>query len=175
MNRWLPLFLYISVITIVAFAYRFNISSAQSVGVTARVLGLPACGNDIKETGEQCDDPDFGGQSCIDFAFTGGTLSCNSDCTINTGQCTTSSGGGGGIGVGGNIVTYPITLPTSMPASEGKYSIADVSRDGRVDIVDFSILGYWYKRSSPPAKVDLNKDGKINLIDFSIMAYYWSR
>lgn len=55
-----------------------------------------------------------------------------------------------------------------------KNTIADVNRDGRVDLIDYSIVSYWYKRSSPSETVDLNSDGKVDLIDFSIMAYYWT-
>jgi len=50
----------------------------------------------------------------------------------------------------------------------------DLNDDKKVNLIDFSILAYWYQRPSPLAKVDLNNDGKINLIDFSIMAYYWT-
>lgn len=50
----------------------------------------------------------------------------------------------------------------------------DLNGDGRVNLIDFSIAAYWYKRSSPPAYVDINSDGKIDLIDFSIMASYWT-
>lgn len=50
----------------------------------------------------------------------------------------------------------------------------DPNNDGKVNLVDFSIAAFWYKKSSPPAKVDLNSDGKVDLIDFSIMAYYWT-
>ena len=50
----------------------------------------------------------------------------------------------------------------------------DMNNDRRVNLVDFSIAAYWYKRSSPPASVDLNGDGKVDLIDFSIMAFYWT-
>jgi hypothetical protein len=50
----------------------------------------------------------------------------------------------------------------------------DMNNDRRVNLVDFSIAAYWYKRSSPPASVDLNGDGKVDLIDFSIIAYYWT-
>jgi len=50
----------------------------------------------------------------------------------------------------------------------------EINGDGRVNLVDFSIVAYWYKRPSPPLKVDLNGDGKVDLIDFSIMAYYWT-
>jgi hypothetical protein len=50
----------------------------------------------------------------------------------------------------------------------------DMNNDRRVNLIDFSIAAYWYKRPSPPASVDLNGDGKIDLVDFSIMAYYWT-
>jgi hypothetical protein len=50
----------------------------------------------------------------------------------------------------------------------------DVNGDCKVNLVDFSIVAYWYKRQSPPAKVDVNGDGIVNLTDVSIMAYYWT-
>ncbi len=50
----------------------------------------------------------------------------------------------------------------------------DLNFDKQVNLVDFSITAYWYKRPSPPANVDLNGDGKVDLVDFSIMAYFWT-
>ena len=50
----------------------------------------------------------------------------------------------------------------------------DLNGDERVNLIDFSIFAYWYKRSSPPASIDLNGDGRVDLIDFSVMAYYWT-
>ena len=64
--------------------------------------------------------------------------------------------------------TVLATPPTKQIKKE------DISSDGKVNLIDFSIMAYWYSRPSPPVKVDLNKDGKINLVDFSIMAYYWT-
>ena len=52
--------------------------------------------------------------------------------------------------------------------------IADVNCDGHVNLVDFSIVAFWYKKTGIPAKVDLNHDGKVTIVDFSIMAYYWT-
>lgn len=53
--------------------------------------------------------------------------------------------------------------------------IGDVNCDGKVNLVDFSVLAYWYKKAEvPPANVDLNGDGRITLVDFSIMAYHWT-
>jgi hypothetical protein len=51
---------------------------------------------------------------------------------------------------------------------------SDVNKDGRVNLIDFSIVAYWNKRPSPPPTADLNLDGKVDLIDFSIMAFHWT-
>ncbi len=50
----------------------------------------------------------------------------------------------------------------------------DVNNDARVNLVDFSIVAYWYTRANPPAYVDLNGDGRVDLVDFSIMAFNWT-
>ncbi len=50
----------------------------------------------------------------------------------------------------------------------------DCNFDGRVDLVDFSIMAFWYEKPNPPPCVDLNHDGIVNLTDFSILAFYWT-
>ena len=50
----------------------------------------------------------------------------------------------------------------------------DLNGDGKVDIIDYSIMKYWYKKSAPPACVDLSGDGTVNLKDFSILASDWT-
>lgn len=50
----------------------------------------------------------------------------------------------------------------------------DINCDGRVNLVDFSILAYSYRKNLFPKNIDQNDDGKIDLVDFSIMAYYWT-
>ncbi len=53
---------------------------------------------------------------------------------------------------------------------------ADLNQDGRVDLIDFSILLFWWETdggdSNPPA--DINQDGIVNLIDFSILLFNWT-
>jgi len=56
---------------------------------------------------------------------------------------------------------------------------ADLNDDCRVNLVDFSIAAYWYKRPLSDSfkvleKEKLSADGKVDLVDFSIMAYYWT-
>jgi len=56
----------------------------------------PVCGNGFVENGEWCDGNNLGGRTCQNSGFTGGTLSCNSNCTLNTSQCTSGSTCGNG-------------------------------------------------------------------------------
>jgi hypothetical protein len=49
----------------------------------------------------------------------------------------------------------------------------DYNSDGIVNLADFSVLAFWYKKSNPPANVDINKDGVVDLKDFSILAFHW--
>lgn len=53
-------------------------------------------------------------------------------------------------------------------------SISDLNGDNRVNLVDFSMIAYWYKRANPPVSSDFNKDGKVDLVDFSILAFNWT-
>ena len=61
--------------------------------------GTPAvCGDGVIQPGEACDGPALNGRTCADFACTGGTLACKTDCsgfdtTACTG-CTTCNGNG---------------------------------------------------------------------------------
>lgn len=53
---------------------------------------------------------------------------------------------------------------------------ADLNRDGRVNLIDFSILLFWWGGrggdSDPPA--DINQDGTVSLTDFSILLFNWT-
>ena len=56
---------------------------------------------------------------------------------------------------------------------------ADLNGDTRVDITDFSVLLYWFRRDLSPALLELERerlsgDGRIDFTDFSIMAYHWT-
>ncbi len=50
----------------------------------------PRCGDGIRQTllGENCDGPDFGGETCLSLGYAGGSLSCTSGCLIDTTGCT---------------------------------------------------------------------------------------
>ena len=81
---------------------------------------------------------------------------------------------GGEISPFGKVVSFVIgtkNVEAALPATVQK---GDLNGDSRVNLIDFSITAYWYKRPSPPPAVDLNGDKKVDLIDFSIMAFYWT-
>ena len=70
------------------------------------------------------------------------------------------------------------TFSNTLAFSVGKEIVAvikkaDINKDGKTNLVDFSILLYnWGIPKNLAA--DLNTDGKVNLVDFSIMLYYWT-
>ena len=59
-----------------------------------------------------------------------------------------------------------------LPPAEGLCPYADLNQSGKVNLIDFSIMLYWWGRYNECA--DQNQDGVVNLIDFSIMMYYWT-
>jgi hypothetical protein len=52
---------------------------------------------------------------------------------------------------------------------------ADLNFDGKVNIIDFSILLYFWGQTKPGNPcADINFDGIVNITDFSIMMYWWA-
>lgn len=63
----------------------------------------------------------------------------------------------------------------TIPKTDATANTAgDCNVDGRVDIVDFSVLAYWFNKKNPPSCVDPNGDNMVTLVDFSIVAFYWN-
>ncbi len=52
----------------------------------------------------------------------------------------------------------------------------DLNRDGKVNLVDFSILLFWWNTNAGDSdpSADINADGKVNLTDFSILLFNWT-
>jgi hypothetical protein len=72
---------------------------------------------------------------------------------------------GGGSGGGGSTPVTP---------SQTNCRIADFNCDGRVDILDLSILLFYSgKTGAVIVPYDLHKDNMIDLQDISILFYYW--
>lgn len=78
----------------------------------------------------------------------------------------------------GTAVAFKIGTKT-IENIPGECTKGDVNCDGRVNLIDFSIVAYWYRRPLSPVFIEvekkyLNGDGNVDIVDFSIMAYYWS-
>ena len=58
----------------------------------------------------------------------------------------------------------------------GVLKTADLNKDSRVNIIDFSILLFWWntKQTKGLSVADINGDGKVNVVDFSIMLFQWT-
>lgn len=81
----------------------------------------------------------------------------------------------GAISSYGKAISFFVGTKTVMSKPEEKTpEKGDMNGDKRVNLIDFSVTAYWYKRPNPPANVDLNNDKKVDLVDFSIMAFYWT-
>jgi hypothetical protein len=66
-------------------------------------------------------------------------------------------------------------LPGTTPPPPAQYGICvDYNRDRRVNLIDFSILLFWFGKSNPPATIDCNGDRAVDIKDFSILMYFWT-
>ncbi|MDP2789978.1 MAG: dockerin type I domain-containing protein [bacterium] len=70
--------------------------------------------------------------------------------------------------------TVTFTIASTTPTGP-TYIRPDLNQDGKVDLIDFSILlYYWGQRNPNHPRVDINQDSVVNIIDFSIMLFYWT-
>ncbi len=98
---------------------------------------------------------------------------------------TSSPPAGGGTPGGGGALLFPlpISLPDLIP---GKPKIpspcdnvnlqrVDLSGDCLVDLIDLSILLYYYEREGPAiSRYDFNDNNRVDFPDVSVMMFYWT-
>jgi len=83
-----------------------------------------------------------------------------------------SPGGGGGGGFFRFLKPKPTPKPEPKPSKPKPDP--DFNDDGKINIVDLSILLFWYgKTGSEIIPYDLNEDNMIDIADVSILFYYW--
>ncbi len=52
---------------------------------------------------------------------------------------------------------------------------ADINCDTKVNLIDFSILLFFWNATNPTnARADINRDTHVNITDFSILLFYWT-
>jgi hypothetical protein len=78
----------------------------------------------------------------------------------------------------GKVVGFKVGTQNIF-ADKNKFLMGDINEDGSVNLVDFSVASFWYKKILTGEiiqreKERLNNDSKIDLVDFSIIAYYWT-
>ncbi len=61
---------------------------ASDTGVVSATVTLAICGDNIKNSGEQCDGSDLAGKSCSYLGYSGGTLGCSPSCQYDVSACT---------------------------------------------------------------------------------------
>lgn len=129
--------MFVSILTILSISSVFassSISGAFKVASSGGQIKISGsyCGNNILETGEQCDGTDLGGKTCnslLSPLYGGswtGTLSCQSGCYYDISKCSliqtptsnpSSSSGGGSSGGGGTPSNLVSTTPSSNTGS----------------------------------------------------------
>jgi len=98
--------------------------------------------------------------------------------TLDYGGHTTKSKGAVANEISSFSAAVPFTVGTKNVAATAPKVAAkgDLNGDKKVNLIDFSVMAYWYGRplTAAGAKADLDHDGKVDLVDFSILAYYWT-
>lgn len=67
------------------------------------------------------------------------------------------------------------TALTLFVGVEGRaVSNSDLNRDGKVNLIDFSILIFWWGTAGGTSGADINGNGRVSLEDFSILLFNWT-
>ena len=119
------------------------------------------CGNGIVDGAEDCD---YNGlvfidnkNSCVDWGFTGGTLSCNSNCTLDTSNCLgtfwieSSADSHGSIDPEGIEIYNANSTPSYEITADSGYEIDIITIDGSTG---FSVTGPVYTYIFDPLDSD---------------------
>ncbi|MDD5528365.1 MAG: dockerin type I domain-containing protein [Patescibacteria group bacterium] len=74
--------------------------------------------------------------------------------------------------IGSSTLSAKVQCGVGQKLDQGPCSRSDINQDGKINLVDFSIMMYYWGTNN--ATADINQDGKINLVDFSILMYCWT-
>lgn len=79
----------------------------------------------------------------------------------------------------GRTVHFVVDNENILNDTVGCAQKGDLNNDCRVNLIDFSIAGFWYNKQltgtiTNRETLQLNGDSTINLVDLSIMAFHWT-
>jgi len=106
-----------------------QVTNPQDGNVTVNELpSTPVCGNNIREGSEVCDGSDLGGQTCQSQGYSGGTLSCLSNCSGFDFSGCIASDAQFQLDFHGGDTSYPAgkTFETTISLSQGEKVRVDV-------------------------------------------------
>lgn len=166
--KWVVIFSF----SILVFSMTHVVSSQGTGQADVNIVALvPGCGNEVIESGEECDGATLGGATCNSRGFTSGSLSCTASCFFNTTSCiyTPPSSGGGGVSAKGARVVltgraYPSSKVTVLKdAQVVATTIADGSAHFQVLISGLSAGTYFFSLYSED-----NKGLRSSLLTFPV-------
>ncbi len=72
-------------------------------------------------------------------------------------------------------VVFYLPGQTPIPPPPAQLGVCvDYNKDRRVNLIDFSILLFWFGKPAAPSTIDCNRDNVIDIKDFSILMYFWT-
>jgi hypothetical protein len=72
------------------------------------------------------------------------------------------------------VIQYYAVGQQPPPPPSPYATCVDYNHDHRVNLIDFSILLYWFNKANPPREIDCNGDNRVDIKDFSILMYFWT-
>jgi parallel beta-helix repeat protein len=121
------------------------------------------CGNSLVEPGESCDGTNYSSSTCVTEGFASGTLSCYSNCTFNTSNCTAAAAPSSGGGGGGGRATMIVSVATQCATLPTKISIT--KRYTNTPVGNVNIDAYSGNKKISAAKTDENGSAEITFVN----------
>ena len=123
--------LYLFPLFLVGIFFVVTHSLAQSYVIDATV-NISVCGNNVREAPvEDCDNEDFGGYSCVNYGFDGGSLACDISCSIDTSSCSNDPDEPDDPG-GGPVNPPPAQTTVSFSGRAYPMSSVTILKDGQI-------------------------------------------
>ena len=138
-------------------------------GETITLLGTTSPSSDVHVYVSSTEEKQFDTQATTNGGWTRKILASDLVAGTHTARSKAVEPGGD-ISAYSDTVTFTIASTTPPGPT---YIDADINEDGAVDLIDFSILlYYWGQRNPARPRADINNDSVVNIFEFSVMHYY---